>query len=46
MFQNQTGTLELDGRKGRLRLERAISHRDDPGSERLLPLFDHPLHGG
>jgi hypothetical protein len=46
MFENQLGTLELDGRRGRLLIERAISHRHDPAAERLLPLFEHPLHGG
>jgi len=46
MFENQLGTLELEGRRGRLRLERAISHRRDPAAERLLPLFDHPLDRG
>ena len=45
MFENQLGTLELDGRRGRLLIERAISHRHDPAAERLLPLFEHPLHG-
>jgi hypothetical protein len=42
-FENQIGTLELDGREGRLRFERAVADPDDSGRARLESVFAHRL---
>ncbi len=42
-FDNQVGTIELDGRAARLRIERAISGAD--GAPLLEPMLEHELAG-
>jgi hypothetical protein len=42
-FDNQLGTLELDGRRGHVRFDRAAEDPEDDDGACLEPVFDHRL---